>query len=337
VAGIHALLRNERYTGRLTWNRSVWHKDPDTGKRIRVERPESDRVTVIREDLHLVDDATWQRVRSHDAPLMDSPDTGKPPNRNARLKAPLSGLLLCDECGKPMTLAGGVNSRGMGSRPYVCRTFKEHNSAPGYGCTNNVTVSRAVAEELIINPLRARLESDPQWLGALKAWLEQRARASNLKWDYAMGDMVATPATESDPAADAALGAKLEALKAAELAGVLSACEAADRARVFRAEHERTKGGHLSGDPAAIVANAEALQAALEGAATDALREALRRTLGTVRCSPTVEGSQRFLTARFQGGNMPLLAWFASDKSANDAGISALVAGAGFEPATFGL
>jgi site-specific DNA recombinase len=160
VSGVHAMLRDERYIGRLTWNRSSWSKDPDTGKRVRRERPESELVTVTREDLRLISDATWQRVRAWDVPATHAP--------NARLKHPLSGLLLCDECGKPMTLAGGVNSHGAGSRRYVCRTYKEHRNAPGYGCSNDMGVSRAVAEELLIEPLRARLFADDTLLAALE-------------------------------------------------------------------------------------------------------------------------------------------------------------------------
>jgi site-specific DNA recombinase len=337
VSGVHAMLRNERYLGRLTWNRSMWRKDPDSGKRIRVERPESERITHTDERLRLVSDATWQRVRSHDAPLADGRAPDGKQNRQARLRAPLSGLLVCGSCGKPMTLAGGVNSRGMGSRRYVCRTFKEHKDAPGYGCSNNVTVSRAVAEELIIDPLRERLASDPQWTKALAAFLAQREEAQALQWKHIMGELVAPPAMDNDPAAEAALAAKLEALKAAELAGVLTAREARERAAAFRGEHKRAKAGHLPGDPAAILAHAEALQTALESAATDALREALRGVLGSVRCQPVTDDGKPYLHAQFEGGDMPLLSWLAVGSAGNNEGISALVAGAGFEPATFGL
>jgi hypothetical protein len=174
VSGVHAVLRNDRYIRRLTWNRSVWHKDPDTGKRVRVERPESDRVTVLRPDLQLVDDATWKRVRARDVPTSHAP--------NARLKHPLSGLLLCGECGKPMTLAGGVNSHGAGSRRYVCRTYEEHRNAPGYGCSNRMTVSRT---EFLIDPLRARLLADGEFLAALERL--EAAKPDPLGWARGVG------------------------------------------------------------------------------------------------------------------------------------------------------
>jgi site-specific DNA recombinase len=39
ISALHAMLQSERYAGRLVWNRSVGVKDPDTGKRVRRERP----------------------------------------------------------------------------------------------------------------------------------------------------------------------------------------------------------------------------------------------------------------------------------------------------------
>jgi site-specific DNA recombinase len=316
VSGMHAMLRNERYVGRLVWNRSMWRKDPDSGKRIRVERPESERIVHTDERLRLVSEETWYRVRSRDVPVTHAP--------NARLKHALSGLLLCGECGKPMTLAGGVNSRGMGSRRYVCRTYKEHRDAPGIGCSNNLTVSRAVAEELLIEPLRARLLADDDFLAAL-----ERLKASE-------PDPFALPLPPvSDAPSDEVLAAKLDAIRAAEAAGAMSRRDAEAHCARLRADHERAKSGNLPSDPAVMAANAEALRAALVSGAIDALRASLRRTLGTVRVRPTVDGGEPYLHATFEGGDMPLMTWLAVGDSAE--GISALVAGAGFEPATFGL
>lgn len=83
----------------------------------------------------------------------------------------------------------------------------------------------------------------------------------------------------------------------------------------------------LPTNPAAIAANAEALRAALVDGAVDALRAALRRTLGTVPVRPLVDGGTRYLHADFEGGDMPLLAWLAISDSAQETGIAALVAG----------
>ncbi|WP_087462555.1 recombinase family protein [Oleiphilus messinensis] len=58
------LLNNELYRGRHIWNRSQWLKDPDTGKRVRIERPESEWCVSERQDLRIVSDELWDGVRA---------------------------------------------------------------------------------------------------------------------------------------------------------------------------------------------------------------------------------------------------------------------------------
>ena len=170
VSAIHALLHNERYLGRLTWNKSTWRKDPDTGKRSRSEREASEHVTAVREDLRIASNETWARVRAR-----DSLTTG---HHNARPKYALSGLLLCDSCGRSMTLCGGSNSRGYGSQRYVCPSYWEH-----LGCSNDMGVSRAVAEELLIEPMRARLLSDQNFLQAVAALKNGKPKTEGLVFE----------------------------------------------------------------------------------------------------------------------------------------------------------
>jgi len=58
------LLHNELQVGREVRNRRQWLKDPDTGKRRYVDRPQVEWQTRLMPELRTVDDATWQRVRS---------------------------------------------------------------------------------------------------------------------------------------------------------------------------------------------------------------------------------------------------------------------------------
>jgi len=301
VAALHAMLHNERYIGRLIWNRTLWRKDPDSAKRICVERPESEWVRHTDERLRLVTDATWQRVRGRDTPIGSS---------NARPKYPLSDLLLCGECGHPMTISGGVNARGFGSHRYVCSTYREHGKTSGIGCSNDMSVSRAVAEEFLIEPLRARLMADDNFRSALDRL--ERAHPDNA-WLYETAQE-----TPPGPAPDdAELAARVAAKRAAEAAGAMSRRDAESHCSRLRADHERAKSGALPVDPAGIAANAEALRAALVNGAMDALRAALRRTLGTVRLTPVTDEGPRYLNARFEGGDMPLLTWLALGDAAN--------------------
>ena len=161
--------------------------------------------------------------------------------------------------------------------------------------------------------------------------VRKRSRCADAQWAATLAmDACDQPATNAgpNPEAEAALVAKLDALKAVELAGVITARESQERAAAFRAEHERAKAGHLPSDPASILAHAEALQAALLEAATDALREALRGVLGSVRVAPVRDDGAPYLAAHFKGGDAALLTWLAIGSDASDDPISTLVAGA---------
>jgi hypothetical protein len=253
-----------------------------------------------------VSDETWQRVRARDTPATYG-------SRNARPKYPLSGLLLCAECGRAMTLCGGKNSRGFGSQRYVCPNYKEHGTV---GCSNYMGVSRAVAEELIIEPLRERLLNDQSFLAAVSALEKSEPENSEPK----------NRSLVSEPN-----GARPNAISGSVFT---ASSDDRDPMQAFLAamgwspSHAHTE--HVETDEASLLANAKRLRTALLSAATDALRDALRRTLGTVRCQPTVEGESRYLWAQFEGGDVPLLEWLAIGEAANQPGLSALVAGAGF-------
>ena len=345
VSAIHAILRNERYLGRLIYGQSQWKRSArNSKKRTRVEVPRSEWTIVEKPELRLVSDETWARVRARDTPATYG-------SHNARPKYPLSGLLLCAECGKAMTLAGGTNSRGYGVQRYVCSTRRHHGDG-NFGCSNGMGVSRLVAEELIIEPLRDRLLNDQNFLTAVSA-LEKLDEKNRVVVFEPKGDgFICDSGKRSIDAPDwpfpgaegdhvqgrvALLTARLNAIESAAALGAMSQREAASRCAALRAEHENVTRSHGATDEASLLANAERLRAALLSAATDALRDALRRTLGTVRCTPTVEGESRYLLAQFEGGDAALLEWLAIGDLASKPGLSALVAGAGFEPATFGL
>ncbi len=350
VSAIHALLHNERYLGRLIYGQSQWIRSArNSKKRRQVAVPREQWVITNREDLRLVSDETWQRVRARDTPAAYG-------SHQARPKYPLSGLLLCAECGKPMTLCGGTNARGYGSQRYVCPTRRHHGDAAGIGCSNDMGVSRAVVEELLIEPFRDRLLTDQNFLSALAALKNPQRKIETLVFEpngarrgcdsggrsYSGGDTAIPGANGAAALRDGhhgeeLLAAKLAALEGALTVGALTQREAASRCAALRAEHERATRPHVDTDEASILANAERLRAALVSAATDALRDALRRTLGVVRLKPVLDDGPRYLNAVFEGGDMALLEWLAIGNKASKPGLSALVAGAGFEPATFGL
>ncbi|MEI2416146.1 recombinase family protein [Orrella sp. JC864] len=117
LAGV---LNNELYIGRYIWNRSQWLKDPDTGQRIRVDRPREEWLTREVPELRIVDDATWEAVRERLSLSRTSGGPGKsPPPRTL-----LGGLLRCSLCGGAM-VAINLRMYGCGAHkdrgPAVCR------------------------------------------------------------------------------------------------------------------------------------------------------------------------------------------------------------------------
>jgi len=57
------ILACETYVGRLHWNRSTWQRDPDTGRRRRSARPESEWIVTEQPELRVVDDALWEAAQ----------------------------------------------------------------------------------------------------------------------------------------------------------------------------------------------------------------------------------------------------------------------------------
>ncbi len=136
VSALHALIQNERYAGRLIYNRSQWTREPGTGIRKRTERPESE--WIVRQVEPLIDERTWRAAQSRFRA------TGARPAG----KYMLSGLLVCASCGARMTIMGGSQHR------YICGTH--HNGGP-HACSNGLSVPRALAELHILEPVVSRL------------------------------------------------------------------------------------------------------------------------------------------------------------------------------------
>lgn len=135
-SGLRVLLRNPIYSGRVNWNTSEWRKDPDSGKRSRHSRPESEWITRQDESLRIVPDGLWiaaqKRTRSGDNERMKS--GGKP-------RFLLSGLLRCKACGAHYIIAN--------SKSYACSGYID-----GRACSNGVHVRRDHIQSVLLDPIR---------------------------------------------------------------------------------------------------------------------------------------------------------------------------------------
>ncbi len=58
------ILNNELYIGRLVWNRLLYIKDPETGKRVSRPNPESEWVIQEVPELRIIDQDLWEEVKA---------------------------------------------------------------------------------------------------------------------------------------------------------------------------------------------------------------------------------------------------------------------------------
>nr|WP_297109242.1 recombinase family protein [uncultured Devosia sp.] len=91
----NGILNNELYIGRQIWNRQRFLKHPDTGKREARPNPESEWVITEIPELRIVPQELWDQVKSYQRELDEKPQFWQ----KQRPKRLLSGLCKCGHCG----------------------------------------------------------------------------------------------------------------------------------------------------------------------------------------------------------------------------------------------
>lgn len=157
LSALHSLLQNERYIGKVIWNRSQWVKDPDSGKRKRIERPQSE--WIIQACEPVVDEVTWSRVQAR---------IRHRPGKGGVRRYLLSGLLECATCGSKMVVMGGSQHR------YVCSAF---HAGGEHACSNSMTIPRATLEQLLLEPVMNDMLSPEAITAGVRMLAEARKAA----------------------------------------------------------------------------------------------------------------------------------------------------------------
>lgn len=146
------ILANPIYVGRQIWNRSHWTKHPDTGRKVRQERPQSEWIITEHPELAVVDQASWDavqsRIRGKRSPLVvyGQGGPGRPP------KHLLSGLLRCQHCDGPMVVVDRYR--------YGCATNKDRGDAV---CPNRLRVPRALVETAMLAGIREQVLTEARF------------------------------------------------------------------------------------------------------------------------------------------------------------------------------
>lgn len=147
------ILNNALYRGQYTWNRGQWVKDPDTGKRTRLQRPESEWMTSDRPELRIVSDELWQAAYKR----LHRYQAGGPRQRPGK-PTYLGGILRCGICGGPMN--------AVDVRRYGCKNNKESGPTACAG----TKIARKTADDRILGVVRAELLSPDAITEFQKAW-----------------------------------------------------------------------------------------------------------------------------------------------------------------------
>ena len=327
------ILNNSLYAGRLEWNRCSYIKDPRTGKR--VARPNSRKLWEVVEvpELRIVDDEHWNavKVRQQETAFeIGRTDDGQALNRAHRRRFLLSGLLKCGLCGGGYTIVGKDR--------YGCATRRAKGT-----CANAITIIRQEIEDRVLSGLKDKLLAPD----LVRAFVEEfQAEVNRLQAERQQ-------AITAKRARLASVGRKIAGILAAiedgaynrsltERLGTLEDEQEALTRELAQSPGEQTLRLH----PRLAEVYADKV-ARLEEALNDPTikteaAEILRSLIDRIELSPHEDGSG--LDARLYGDLARILAFCeaAEDKkelpgSGEPRSQLSVVAGAGFEPATFRL
>ena len=316
------ILRREQYVGEVVWNRTKWKKVPGTGKRVCELRPESEWIRDKRPELRIIDDLTKQKVQARLKAARDKSHPNTLAKRGRPSKYLLSGLMVCGEC--------GANYIMQDTRAYGC---SGHTSGGKYLCNNGIRIKREVAEASLLANIKKRLLSEN-----MATYVEKQLQTSIQELEGQDN----RPTIESELAnIDLKISKVLDAIEnvgiSESLAERLRNLETnkADVAGQLKAAQIDTGPLHAFADLIpmlverwrALVVDFEGLAAnpAVEREDLDTARSHLHALLGQVTLKPKDGVLWAHSALKTKGltevSPLPLI----------------VVAGAGFEPATFGL
>ena len=307
------ILNNRRYAGVVTWGRSQWKRGAADSAKRHVSMNGKPLHEALDERLRIVPQELWDQVKARQSVIRrgvgalirgghrkHAPGAGRPP------KHVFSGLLACGVCGSSFVLRNRTC--------YACASWWN-----GAACSNGINVPRSVVQDTMLAGIREDL-ADPEVINeverrynaavrdARQPKVDNRTRIRELEREIAnLADAIASGALRSSP--------------------VL-----AQRLQIAEAELARLQG-HRYGKPAVLlVPNVRTRYLEIVASIDQVLakdpergREELRGILGE-RIKLLPDESGRFLWADYSLGLTALVP-----------NAEIMVAGAGFEPATFGL
>jgi site-specific DNA recombinase len=319
------ILNNEIYIGRVVWNRVRWVRSAaDSSKRRCVVNPPSEWIVREDESLQIVPQPLWDAVKHRQAGLQARRgERVKAGLAAAQARSPgpgprylLSGLLKCGTCGASFVMADRAH--------YACAT-RVHGGPDG--CSNDYRAKRLPTEAGVLVGTKREMLA-PDVVAEAKARIMRALKAGRRR-----------PAV--DPKRLKQLEQQVMSLVDAIASGALAASPAiAERLKVTEAELAHLRERDRSTTPLSTieaivprleehyVAKVKGLEATLASGDIAKARTELLDVIGEIDVMATAE-EVKFMSRK--GAAEYAIARVAGLQQIN------LVAGAGFEPATFGL
>ena len=338
------LLNNMAYIGAIAWDRCSYVKDPRTGKRQARPKPPEEWEVVDAPELRIVDDEIWARVKTRQGEVRTEMhrDTSNPLNGGRRAQHLLSGLLTCGSCGSPYVMVD--------ARRYGCNNHRSKGQ-----CANSHKIARIDIEERVAEAMRHRLMAPEVVEGLLRTMAEsQRDSASRADSERAGietrlrridGQITKLVAAITDAGHSAALLGKLSGLETdkAKLESDIAALEDAAAPLPPLSTEKIVAAYRLLIEQHVFRFFDPAMASTDDPGAGSQLRDRLRGMIEGIVVTPladdagvavTLRGDFRGILAALNTGE-PIES--KGPSVATEGPSSSVVAGAGFEPATFRL
>ena len=329
------ILNNWLYSGRCVWNRREWRKNPDTGKRTYVQRPESEWVIKEMDDLRIVSSELWDKVKARQALLKSEQGervklglraasaSGCSTGRGSKYL--FSGLLKCFQCGASFVMHSATS--------YACA--KNINGGHA-ACSNHYRLPRRKVEKRLLEVIKQELltpEASQQFMVEVKNELMSKAKDFHVDVEQAQTEVKKSQREIDNIMAAIKAGVLTESTREGLLVAEGRKAHAQKRLETASLMDERAVGRLMDMLPKALeryCQTVDGLETVL-GSNLEHSRTILKDLLGDIQLSPEKHG----LEAELRIDWAKSLSLGASEEAEKLKVL--MVAGAGFEPTTFGL
>ncbi len=319
------ILNNELYIGRLVWNRLRYVKNPDTGKRVSRLNPEAEWMRKKVPELRIVPDDLWTAAKSRQQQTRHTMKTVGAFGAAKRPQYLFSGLTKCGICGAGFIMSGKNRLGCFGARDQG-------------RCDNHLTIRRDEVEARVLRALEEKLLQQDLF----EEFCDEFTREMNrLRMERRASLSSAKRGVER-------IGTRIKKLLNLMLDDEIAVDEGKAEIKALDARRKELQAQLETADEPPPLLHPEmadlyrqkvtTLAQALERSETRTeAREALRGLIDAITLTP----DQGELRIELKGNLAAMLSAATNAKRSPETGDLSLqvvmVAGAGFEPATFGL